>query len=147
MAERPPPLPIGRNEQDPSAIADKNAVEEALNKKLLAIGFYVVFLVVVGILLFTIPSLMPPEENIGTWVERFGALVAILSLSIDSQLKKADEYLNSAAMCLPLGLFQSLTSSYSYILYLEKASLCFAIVGAVVWAYGSVIIFWASNAM
>lgn len=145
MASKPPPLPIGRANDDPSALQDRDFFKNKVNASLRFVVSYVVFLVVVGIILFSFSSIRPPNESVSTWVERFGALVGILSLLIDSKLKGTNSYLDTAAMHLPPTLFQSLKSSYRYIPYCEKAALFFAIAGAITWAYGSVIIFWVSS--
>lgn len=145
MASKPPPLPIGRADDDPSAISDRDLFKKKVNASLGFVVSYVVLLVVVGIILFSFSSVRPPSESISTWVERFGALVGILSLLIDSKLRATNSYLDTAAMHLPPALFQSLKTSYRYIPYCEKAALFFAIVGAITWAYGSVIIFWVGS--
>ena len=145
MASMPPPLPICRADDDPTALSDRDFVKKKVNTSLGFVCGYVVFLVVLGIVLFSFSSIRPPNESISTWVERFGALVGILSLLIDSKLKGTNSYLDTAAMTLPSTLFQSLKSSYRFIPYCEKAALVFAIVGAITWSYGSVIIFWVGS--
>lgn len=145
MISRPAPLRTQRDDNDPSAISDRDDLKKSLDKSLIYVAGYVLALIIVGVILFSFPSIRPPNEGIETWVERFGALVGILSLLIDSKLKGASQYLNSAASSLPRGLFQSLSSSYKYIPYCEKSALGFAIAGAITWSYGSVIIYWVSS--
>lgn len=142
MASRPPPLPIGRNINDPSAVAERDLVKSEVDKRLFIILLFLIILIATGIVLFYVPNVRPPNEGINTWTERFGALLGIFALTIDSQLKKTNEFLFRAAGRIPLGLFQPLSNSYRFIPKLERVSLAFAIFGAIVWAYGSVIIYW-----
>lgn len=141
---KPSPLPVRRSDGDPSALEERDFYKKKIKQSLFHVTGYIVFLVAIGIVLFSIPSIRPPSEGIYTWIERFGALVGILSLLIDFKLKESHEHLEIASMSLPKKLFQSLKSSYKYIPCCEKIALGFAIGGAITWAYGTVIIYWVS---
>ena len=137
--------PILRDSNNPSALRDRDAIKEALSNEVRVISLILFSLFMAAIILFCIPTIRPIEISIGSWVERFGALIGISSIAIDIRLKKMASFMSAASFRLNPELFHSLDEQYNKIPFCERISKGFAVLGALVWAYGEVALLWFNS--
>lgn len=142
---RPPLEGMYRPPDDPGAQQERNYYKQEIANCLIAIFLAIAGLMAVGFFLFLIPNLKPPSDSFASWVERFGAIIGIFSIFIDLRLRKIERIFTVAGASLPRPLFLSLGNLSNNIPIFERIAFGLAIFGAIVWAYGSVILFWLSK--
>jgi hypothetical protein len=93
----------------------------------------------------TIDLLRPVEESIGSWFERSGALIGVCGMLVEFKLKTVDNILGNASMAFKPDVYQSFGKYEKYKSYMHVTALTYAIVGAIIWSYGSPVLVWINH--
>lgn len=109
------------------------------NSLLRLLIFLTVFLLL-SLIISAYAALLPPlfsSEEQGTWFQRSGALVVIISVWIQFKLQDVYTYFDRDAYCVPFTMSSFTERYYSAI---NSLNLLFAIAGTVIWGYGDLLI-------
>ncbi|EGR0068545.1 hypothetical protein LQK65_003214 [Vibrio parahaemolyticus] len=133
------PVFIGREHKDFDTIF--NSYTKPLKMNLWFCAIWLVGLATVVVLMNTIDDLKPEQETVGGWFERSGALVGVCGMLVEFRLKTVDSIIHSASMRFTPDVFQVFVNYEKYKGYFHKLALSYAIIGAIMWSYGSPVLF------
>ncbi|TYZ35446.1 hypothetical protein [Vibrio alginolyticus] len=138
---RPPPLPvfIGREHDNFEEIF--NNYTKPLKVNLWLSAAWLIGLATVVVLMNTLDFLKPEQESIGGWFERSGALLGVCGMLVEFRLKTIDNIIQNASMKFTPDVFQEFVRYERYKGYFHKLVLSYAIIGAIMWSYGSPVLF------
>ncbi|MFZ7318225.1 hypothetical protein [Comamonas jiangduensis] len=142
---KPPQLPVFIGSDSTNFKFIYESYKEPILKRIIlcAAVFVLVFMFV--LLINIVKVIRPPQENIFTWFERSGALIGASSVFVEFELKSIDEYLFSASMKFKPDVYRTFEKYVRYKELLHRTALVFGIVGALVWSYGSPLLYLLKN--